>query len=150
MASHLNQLEAAQERRRNLRTAGFLAAVTTLISAMILTSCAEPGGDAALTQNTYVELVDWHIAGLWVINCPVAWLRVANYNPVPVKDITIEYQTYDFEGKPLDRGTYRTSETDDDTVKPGQVRNFIEKYLGLVSLQSDKLSIKLKSVQRGD
>ncbi|HEY9786421.1 MAG TPA: hypothetical protein V6D17_13520 [Candidatus Obscuribacterales bacterium] len=98
-----------------------------------------------LTRNTYVELVDWHIAGLWVINCPVAWIRVANYNQVPVKDIRIKYYTYDFDGKLLNEGDFMI----EDSVPPGTVRNFIEQYLGLVDLHSDKLSIKMVGVSGG-
>jgi hypothetical protein len=61
---------------------------------------------------------------------------------VPIKNITFQYDTYDVDGNHLDRGTYVIEET----VDPGAVRNFIEQYLGLVSLHSDKLSVKLISV----
>lgn len=112
--------------------------------------CAEDTpGDMALTHNTRVELVDWHIAGLWVINSPVCWFRVYNYNNVPITAITISYVTYDFDGKPLDKGTY-TIEGDDATVGPRQVHNYIEKYVGLVSLESDKISTQLVSVKLGE
>ena len=56
--------------------------------------------DQELSKNVRIELVDWHVSGLWVINSPVCWIRVYNYNPTPVTDITISYETYDFEGKP--------------------------------------------------
>lgn len=108
----------------------------------LLASCGEEIGDQALTKGAYVELVDWHVSGLWVINCPVAWVRVANYNRIPIKDVTFHYYTYDCDGVQLDHGTY----TIEGTVPPGTVKNFIELYLGLVNLHSDKLSIKLEHV----
>jgi hypothetical protein len=108
----------------------------------VLNGCATESGDVALTKKVIFELVDWHISGFWVINCPVAWVRIANYNNVPIKDITFEYDTFDVDGKPLDKGTY----TLEGEVEPGAVKNFIEQYLGLVSLPSDKLSVKLISV----
>jgi len=107
-----------------------------------LAACGGPAGDEALTKNTYIELVDWHIAGLWVINSPVAWVRVKNYNNVPIKDVTLQYSTFDSDGSLLDRSDY----TMEGTVPPGQVKNFIEQYLGIVKLQSQNLSIKLLSV----
>jgi nucleotide-binding universal stress UspA family protein len=100
--------------------------------------------DAALAQRTSATLMDWHISGLWVINCPVAWVRVTNYNTVPIKDITIEYRTYTADGKPLDHGTY----TIDGSVAPGATKNFIELYLGLVALESERLTVKLLSVKK--
>jgi len=109
---------------------------------MTASSCSTEVGDKGLTERTYVELVDWHISGLWVINCPVAWVRVKNYNSVPITNIKFQYNTYDGEGNPLDQDTYILEES----VPPGGVRNFIELYLGLVSLHSEKLSIKLLSV----
>lgn len=100
----------------------------------------------ALTANTRLELVDWHISGLWVINSPVAWIRVTNFNPVPIHDITLEYKSFTAEGKPLETGTF----TIEGTVPPGQSKNFIELYLGLVDLYTEKLSIKLLSVKKAD
>jgi hypothetical protein len=111
-----------------------------------VTGCTPELGDATLTQNTRIELVDWHISGLWVINCPVCWIRVANYNNVPIKDITIKYQTFDFDSKPLDQGSY----TIDGEVGPGQVKNFIEQYVGIVQVESDKLKIELSTVHLGE
>jgi hypothetical protein len=111
-----------------------------MLGALFLSSCTGVDlGDGGLTKNTYVELVDWHISGLWVINCPVAWVRVANYNNVPVKDIVINYRTYDFEGHALNTGTY----TLEGEIAPGNVKNFIEQYLGLVDLHSEKLSVQI-------
>lgn len=99
---------------------------------------------STLTANTRLELVDWHISGLWVINSPVAWLRVSNYNNVPIHDITLEYQSFTAEGRPLDKGTF----TIEGTVPPGQTKNFIELYLGLVDLYTERLSVRLLSVKR--
>lgn len=131
------------------RLSSTLCAVLIALTMVVLcaSGCSpELIGDAALTQNVRLELVDWHISGLWVINCPVCWLRVENYNHVPITDITVSYVTYDFDGKPLDKGKY----TIDGTVGPGAVKNFIEQYIGLVSLESDKISIKLDSVRGGE
>ena len=118
----------------------------SLFWAASISACSVlPPSDAALLRNTYCELVDWHISGLWIINCPTAWVRVANYNAVPIKDIILEYRTYDNEGHQLDSGTYPL----EGEVGPGSVKNFIELYLGLVSIHSDKLSVKVVSVSRG-
>ncbi len=121
-----------------------LTALFVLMStSVVTTSCSMvPKGDPTLTANTYLELVDWHISGLWVINCPVAWVRVANRNPVPIKDVTFKYITYDFEGKVLDEGEF----TIEGVVPPYSMKNFIELYLGLVKLESDKLSVQLLGV----
>jgi hypothetical protein len=109
-----------------------------------LAACGGPEADEALTKNTYIELVDWHISGLWVINAPVAWVRVKNYNNVPIKDVTIQYTTYDFDGTQLDQANNTLGEGAE--VPPGQVKNFVEQYLGIVNLHSQKLSVKLVSV----
>ena len=122
----------------------FCFGLALLISATVLSGCGVEPGDPSLTKNTYIELVDWHVSGLWVINSPVAWVRVANYNNVPIKEITFQYNTYDYQNKPLDQGTY----TVDGVVPPGNVKNFIELYLGLVNLDSQKLNVKLLSVKR--
>jgi len=120
--------------------------VASLFIASFCSSCAtdEPS-DAVLLRNTYCELVDWHITGLWVINCPVAWVRVKNYNNRPIKDVKLKYVTYDFAGTPLDNGTALL----EGVVPPGGVWNFIEQYLGLVSLHSEKLSIQVIGVSQG-
>lgn len=114
-----------------------------LSSCSLLTSCTH-SGEPELTARTQIFLMDWHISGLWVINCPVAWIKVANYNTVPIKEITLQYNTYDAHGRPLDQGTF----TIEGTVGPMQTKNFIELYLGLVDLYSERLSIKLLSVHR--
>ena len=95
-----------------------------------------------LYQNTQLELVDWHISGLWVINSPVAWVKVTNNNTVPVH-VCFEYKTYNHEGKQLDRGTFNIEEP----VQPGTTKGFIELYLGLVDLYTERLSVKLMRVR---
>ncbi|MDP3510248.1 MAG: hypothetical protein Q8T09_19925 [Candidatus Melainabacteria bacterium] len=127
-------------------SSALLLLVSCLTFTVTVTGCTPELGDATLTQNTRIELVDWHISGLWVINCPVCWIRVANYNNVPIKDITIKYQTFDFDSKPLDQGSY----TIDGEVGPGQVKNFIEQYVGIVQVESDKLKIELSTVHLGE
>ncbi len=125
----------------------FMLLLASLLTfSVTVTACSPEPGDDTLTQNTRVELVDWHVSGLWVINSPVCWIRVANYNNVPIKDVTIKYQTFDFDGKPLDQGTY----TLDGEVGPGQVKNFIEQYVGIVQVESDKIKVELATVHPGD
>jgi len=131
--------------RKRLIAFRFLV-VASFFVATFCTSCGtEEPSDASLLRNTYCELVDWHITGLWVINCPVAWVRVANYNNRPIKDVKLKFTTYDFQGNPLDNGTYAL----EGDVPPGGVKNFIEQYLGLVSLHSEKLSIQVIGVSMG-
>lgn len=107
-------------------------------------------GDPELTKNVHIELVDWHIVGLWVINSPCCWIRVANYNNVPVKNVTIKYKTFGYKGEQLSEGTYTLSSATpaDAVVKAGSVKNFIEQYIGLVDLESDMLMVELVSVER--
>ena len=115
------------------------------VLALTLGACDPVDPDRELLMShTTLELVDWHVSGLWVINSPVAWIRVVNYNTVPIHDITLEYQTFTAEGKPLDKGTF----TIEGTVPPGTTKNFVELYLGLVDLYSDRLTCKLISVKR--
>src|SRR5271170_8438389 len=85
-----------------------------------LTGCGAPAGDSQLAANTRVQLMDWHISGFWVINSPVAWIRVYNYNDVPIKEVTIQYNTFDEANNPLDQGTY----TIDETILPSQYRQY--------------------------
>jgi hypothetical protein len=120
-------------------------AVMALFSTLFISGCSPDASDAALTENTYLELVDWHITGFWVINEPVCWVRVKNLNTVPIKDIKIQYNSFDFDGTPAGEGTY----TIEETVAPGEVKNFIEQYVGPVNLHSEKLSVKLVSVNHG-
>jgi hypothetical protein len=116
----------------------------SILFCLLLSGCAGPQGDSELTRNTGVELVDWHITGLWVINCPVAWVRVANYNQVPIKDITFKYYVYDESGAKKNEGDF----TIEGVVPAGTQKNFIELYLGITDLHSDRLKIKLVSVQK--
>ena len=129
------------------RRSSLCSLISLLVLACLMVSslaaCGGPSGNEALTRNTYIELVDWHISGLWVINSPVAWVRVKNYNNVPIKEITLQYTTFDFDGSQLDQSNFTIP---DGEVGPGQVKNFVEQYLGIVSLHSQKLSVKLLSV----
>lgn len=139
------QAASKLSKRLSFALSSFLAIACMVCGATLLTSCGgEMGTDVELSKNVYMELVDWHVSGLWVINCPVAWIRVMNYNHVPVKNPKISYATYDFEGKLLNHGTY----TMEGEVPAGQVKNFIEQYLGLVDLHSDKLAVKPIGVER--
>lgn len=99
--------------------------------------------NAALTRSTSLVLMDWHISGLWVINSPVAWVRVFNNSDVPITEVTFEYSTFDNYGKPLDKGTF----TIEGTIPPRCHKDFIELYLGLVDLYSEHLSVRLLSVK---
>lgn len=135
---------AAPGKLGNARLACTGVFAVCLFAMFFLAGCGEgAGSDAQLTSQTYFELVDWHISGFWVINCPVAWVRIKNFNNVPIKDITFQYNTYDYDGTPLDQGTY----TIEGTVPALSVKNFPELYVGLVNLHSDKLSTRLLSVK---
>lgn len=124
-----------------------VAVLLVLAGAFSMSGCGPSrGGDPQLLQNTRMDLMDWHITGFWVINCPVAWVKVTNFNSVPIKDLVLQYNTYDAVGNPLDEGT---CDIIDGTVPAGEYRNFIELYLGLVSLYSERLSVKLVSVKGG-
>jgi len=123
-----------------------LALIMVLAMGTLLAGCGAPHGDPELTENTHIELVDWHITGLMVINCPVAWVKVTNENDVPIKDVTFQYTTYDTEGGVMDTSTY----TLEGTVQPHTSKQFIEQYLGIVNLHSEQLSVKLLSAERAD
>jgi hypothetical protein len=104
--------------------------------------------DPELSKNVRIELIDWHVSGLWVINSPVCWFRVYNYNAKPITDITINYETFDFEGKPLDKGTYTLLDAGEPSVvQANSPKSCVEQYIGIVSLESDKLSCTLKGVR---
>ncbi len=129
-----------------LNTFRLLSLLSALCIALTLSACEGVDPQAAeLTNNTKLELVDWHISGLWVINSPVAWVRVTNYNTVPVHDITFEYRASAADGRLLDHGTY----TIEGVIPPGgTTKNFAELYLGLVDLYTERLSLKLLHVRR--
>jgi hypothetical protein len=115
----------------------------SMLCLLFCSGCAtEPTDEDGLLGNTYIELVDWHIAGFWVINVPVAWVRVKNNNSVPIKDLVLRYRTYAADGTVLNEGTY----TLDDTIGAGKVKNFFGEYLGYVDLYTDKLSVDLCKV----
>jgi hypothetical protein len=115
-----------------------------VVLALSLAGCEFHSPDEErLTANTQIALMDWHVAGFWVINSPVAWIRVANYNQVPIKEITFQYQTFTEDGRPLNKGTF----TIEGTVAPRSMKNFIELYLGIVDLYSQRLDVKLLSVK---
>ncbi len=101
-------------------------------------------GNRDLAKNVHVELVDWHISGLMIFNTPVCWIRVCNYNSVPVKDVRVKYKTFGYNGQILSEGTY----TMEGTVGPRSVKNFVEQTVGLVDLESDMLSIEMDAVEQ--
>ncbi len=103
----------------------------------------EPATDR-YTKNTTIQLVDWHIIGLWILNCPSAWIAVNNGNNVAIKNITIRYKTYGYKRELLDTGVT----TIEQRVEAGATKNFTEQALGLVSLESDMLSVELIKVEK--
>lgn len=120
-------------------------AITLILVATMVGGCSvELSGDPHLSKNVYVELVDWHISGLWIINTPVCWIRVVNYNPVPIKDVKIRFRTFGYNGQVVSTGTYVL----EGTIGPGSVRNFMEQSVGVVDLESDMLAVELDSVQK--
>lgn len=115
-----------------------------LLSLTLTSGCTmNTVGSRELAKNVYVELVDWHISGLWVFNTPVCWFRVINYNSVPIKDVRVKFQTYGYNGQPLTSGTY----TMEGTIGARSVKNFVEQTVGLVDLESDTLSVELDTVE---
>lgn len=119
----------------------------SLVLVGCLTACTDvhtlPSKDR-YTKNVEIKLEDWHIIGLWVLNCPSAWIRVVNKNSVPIKNITIRYKTYGYKKEVLDTGIC----TIEQRVEAGCTKNFTEQALGLVNLESDMLSIELIKVER--
>lgn len=103
--------------------------------------------EPTLSSHTRLELIDWHISGLAIINSPVAWVRIWNMNTVPIGDIVLKYTTYDYEGHQLNEGTYTL---DDKVIPPGQRRDYIELYLGLVDINSEQLTVQIQSVHRAE
>lgn len=119
----------------------------SLLLAGCLTACSnvdtKPSTDR-YTRNVEIRLEDWHIIGLWVLNCPSAWIRVVNKNNVPIKNITIRYKTYGYKREVLDTGIC----TIEQRVEAGCTKNFTEQALGLVNLESDMLSVELIKVEK--
>lgn len=135
--------------RKRLLSSTLSVVLVAVLSLIGLTGCGLPAGDPELTKNVKIDLVDWHIVGLWVINCPCCWIRVTNYNSVPITNICFKYTTYGYDGEMLTEGYY-TMDKDDDVVQPygayANPKNFIEQFIGLVDLESDMLKIELVSV----
>lgn len=70
---------------------------------------------------------------------------MVNYNRVPIKEVEFKYITYDYLGNKLNEGSY----TIEGSVDAGSMKNFIELYVGLVDVHSERLNIQLHSVQPG-
>jgi hypothetical protein len=97
----------------------------------------------SLKRNTYAELVDWHTSGPLLFRCPVVWLRVRNYNSVPIKELVFHYTLFDQDDKPVDQGNHTITEE----IAPGEVKNFFEEYLWFTDFNSNKLGINLTNVK---
>ena len=127
-----------------LSWAAGLIVVLSVVATSLSGCSVQVLGDDQLARNVYVELVDWHISGLWIINSPVCWIRAVNYNNVPVKDVRIRFKTFGYNGEVLSSGTY----TLEGTIGPGGVKNYMEQSIGVVDLESDMLSIETDTVQK--
>lgn len=119
----------------------------SLVLTVCLAACTDihtkPSQDR-YTKNVQIQLIDWHIIGLWYLNCPSAWICVTNLNNVPIKNISIRYKTYGYKREVLDTGVC----TIEQKVDAGATKNFTEQALGLVHLESDMLSIELLKVEK--
>lgn len=125
--------------------ANFFIFIYSLCLSCLITGCSySPVVDDNLSKHVLVQLIDWHISGLWVINSPVAWVKVTNYNPVPIENIVISYETFNIDGKKLNQAQY----TIEEVVAANKSKNFIEQYLGLVDLDTEKLKVSLIGVSR--
>ncbi|MBS2008445.1 MAG: hypothetical protein JST01_15470 [Cyanobacteria bacterium SZAS TMP-1] len=151
---HLEGIPIIAPAKRLFRLPGWLRLLLPVVALFVILPLTTTGCspelllDPELTKNVRLELLDWHVSGLWVINSPVCWFRVYNYNNVPITDITIDYQTFDFDGKPLDKGTYTLLDAGEPSVvHANSPKNCVEQYIGIVSLESDKLSCTLKGVR---
>lgn len=128
-------------------TAIAFAGVTALFLLLgsLTTGCSmESMGNRDLAKNVHVELVDWHISGLLIFNTPICWIRVVNYNNVPIKDVRVRYKTFGYNGQQLSEGKY----TMEGSIGPRSVKNFVEQTVGIVDLESDMLSIELDAVEQ--
>jgi len=113
-----------------IRTGILLCAV----SALVLSACGiQPSVKSPLLQKTALELVDW--------NCPVLWVRIANYNGVPVTNARIAYEA---RADGLER---KGSFTIKEVIPADAVRNFVNIRLGAVNPEYEKISLKLLEVQ---
>ncbi len=116
-----------------------------LLLGSLTSGCSiESAGNRDLAKNVHVELVDWHISGLLIFNTPICWIRVVNYNNVPIKDVRVRYKTFGYNGQLLSEGKY----TMEGVVGPRSVKNFVEQTVGIVDLESDMLSIELDAVEQ--
>ncbi|MBX3153186.1 hypothetical protein KF728_23695 [Candidatus Obscuribacterales bacterium] len=143
----LSALFGGFRRKGRARSGGIFAILigAVFLACVTLTSgcTTHTIGNAELSRNVYVELVDWHVSGLWIFNTPICWIRVVNYNDVPVKDVRVRFKTFGYNGELLSNGTY----TMEGSVGPRSVKNFVEQTVGLVDLESDMLSIELDAVE---
>ncbi len=131
---------------RRLGVTSWLILSLLSLSLMLFSCTAAETGNAELTRQTYLQLVDWHMSGAWIFGSPVAWVRVTNYSPVAIKDVQFKYITYDYQSRKLNDGIY----TLEGTIQPGQSKNFIEQYLNVVDIHSEQLSIHLQSVSQAE
>jgi len=106
-----------------------------LCSAVLLMAACniQPSRQSPILQRTVLELVDW--------NRPVLWVRIANYNLVPVTNAQIVYEAH-ADGQES-KGTFTIKEA----IPAGAVRNFVNIRLATVSPQSEKISLKLIDVE---
>jgi tetratricopeptide (TPR) repeat protein len=75
----------------------------------------------------------------------VASLKISNYNPAPIKDMTVYYQLMDVHGNPLKDGRINISTA----VPPGDTRTFSDIDLGTVKERADKIEQKLELLKYG-
>lgn len=118
---------------------------TTLIVLSLISTVKRVDNDVnlSLTRNTYAELVDWHTSGPFMFRCPVAWIRVRNYNSVPIKELVFHYTLYDQDGNQVDHGKHTITEE----IAAGRWKNFFEQYFWFTSPASCKLQLKLVNVK---
>lgn len=96
-----------------------------------------------LRKNTFVRIVDWNSDWFLFLCWPSIWLKVRNYNSLPIKNVTIRYRTYNDEGKLLNEGTHVLA----GEIKPGESKNFFSQSPGLIDFASSKLSVDLVNVK---
>jgi tetratricopeptide (TPR) repeat protein len=72
-------------------------------------------------------------------------VKVANYNPGPIKNVLISYQLLDAKGNMLKEGKVKV----DGTVPPGDARTFVNIDLGQIKDKPDKIEQKVESLVYG-